>query len=159
MARPVRFIPGVEGAPEIEVVPDVIRGARVFVAGRRIPPIREGRHRVHPIPMADGTTRPLRLVGGFVALRAVFEGLVYQIEPRLRLWETFLAVLPLAILALGLDAPTLGGTIAAALIAGIAVGAALVAIRSQRPSPVRAAAALAASVVGYVIAQVIMASL
>lgn len=159
MARPVTFTPDVAGAPEIEVVPDVLRGPRVSVAGRRIPPSRDGRDRVHRIPMADGSTRPLRLAGGFVALRATFEGVAYPIEPRLRLWETFLVVLPLSILVLGLDAPTIAGTVAAALVCGIAVGAALVAIRSERPSPVRAIAALAATVVGYVVAQLLVASL
>lgn len=159
MARPVRFTPDVEGAPEIEVVPDVLRGARVSVAGQRIPPTREDRHRVHRIPMTDGSTRPLRLLGGFVALRAVFEGVSYPIESRLRLWETFLVVLPLSILVLGLDAPTLSGTVAAALVCGIGVGAALVAIRSEWPSPVRAVAALAATIVGYAVAQVLVASL
>ncbi len=159
MGRPVRFTPAVEGAPEIEVVPDVLRGARVIVGGRRVPAIRMGGRRLHPIPMADGSTRPLHLVGGFLGLRAAFEGREYPVEPRLRLWETFLVVLPLAILVLALEAPTLAGPIVGALITGLAVGIALVAIRSTRTTWLRALAALAASIIGYVLADIVIAAL
>ncbi len=159
MARPVTFTPDVEGAPAIEVVPDPLRGPRVYVAGERIAAVRDRAQRIYPIPMADGTTRSLRLLGGFVSLRARFEGVDHTIEPRLTIWETFLVVLPLAILSLGIDAPSLAGTAIAAVVTALVALVALTAIRAARPALVRAAVALAASVVGYVVAAAIVSSL
>lgn len=159
MGRPVRFTPAVEGAPEIEVVPDVLRGPRVLVHGQRLPAIHGPGGLAFEVPMADGSTRPLRLKGGFLALTAAFEGRVETIQPHLRLWETFLVVLPLAILVLGMEAPSILGTAVAALIAAVAVGIALVAVRAARPAWVRVVVALGATVVGYVLADILVAAL
>ncbi len=158
MGRAVRFTPAVPGAPEIEVVPDIMRGPRVIVGGRRLAVTRGGRRPTYPVPMADGTERPLRLIGGFLGLRAAFEGVDYTIEPRLSLWETFLVVLPLAILALGIEAPSLLGSVVALLVAGAAVGVVLVVVREPWPAWLRGVAALAVTVSGYVMAAVLAAS-
>ncbi len=159
MSRAVRFTPEVRGAPEIEVTPDLLRGPRVRVGGQRIRMTRDAGRPVFLIPMADGTTRPLRIVGGFLGLHVRFEDVDHEIEPPLRLWETFLVLLPLAILYLGLEAPSLAGTVVAALITCVAVTLALVAIRASWPAPVRVVAALAVSAVGYVAAQIVAASI
>jgi hypothetical protein len=158
MGRSIRFRPDVPGAPELEVIPDILRGNRVYAGGTRLSMTRDAGRPAFPIPMADGTVRQLRLFGGFLGLRAVFEGVDYPVEPRLSLWETFLVVLPLAILALGLDAPSLAGTAVAALVAAIAVGVALVVVRADRPAWLRTLAAIAGSVLGYVVAGVIAGS-
>jgi hypothetical protein len=154
VGRAVRFTPDVPGAPEIEVVPDVLRGSRVYVAGRRIA-LRHDRGAAFAIPMADGTERPLRLAGGFLGLRATFDGVVYPVEPRLSLWETFLVVLPLAILGLGLEAPTLAGSAVAAVVAGAGVGLALIVVRTSWPAWLRSVAAIGVTAVGYVAAGVV----
>ncbi|HYM84411.1 MAG TPA: hypothetical protein VEY67_09700 [Candidatus Dormibacteraeota bacterium] len=158
MAAPVRFRPDVPGAPEIEVVPDPIRGPRVRADGRKLTAGHGPGGLSFAVPMADGSTRPLRLKGGFLDLTATFEGADHTIQPRLRLWETFLVVLPLAILALGAEAPSLAGTLLAALVSAVAVGLALVAVRAARPAWLRAIAALGTTVVGYVVAGVLVAS-
>ncbi len=159
MPPPVRFRPDVEGAPEIEVVPDLLRGPRVLVAGERIAAVREGRRPVYPIRMADGTSRPLRLVGGFLGLRARFEGVDHTIERRLTFWETFLVVLPLAILVIGIDARDIAGMAVAALITTVCAAAALVAVRASQPTWIRALVAVGATVVGYVVAGIIVSTL
>jgi prolipoprotein diacylglyceryltransferase len=159
VARPVRFKPDARGAPEIEVEPDLFRGPRVRVAGERIRMARGAGPPTYPIPMRDGTTRPLRLTGGFMGLRAAFEGTDYVVEPPLQLWETFLVVLPLAILVLGIDAPTVAGTVVAAFAAAVSVAVARFVVRLERPPWVRAIMALAATAVGYVVAELVIASL
>jgi hypothetical protein len=159
VARPVRIKPDAMGAPEIEIEPDLLRGPRVRVQGERIRMARGAGSPAYPIPMGDGSTRPLRLTGGFLGLRAAFEGTDYVVEPPLRLWETFLVVLPLAILVLGIDAPTLAGTVAAALVAAAAVGVARFAIRLPRPTWLRAVLALVVTGVGYIAADLVIAAL
>jgi prolipoprotein diacylglyceryltransferase len=159
MARPVRIKPDAKGAPEIEIEPDLFRGPRVIVSGQRIRMARGVGPPTYPIPMRDGSTRPLRLTGGFLGLRAAFEGTEFVVEQPLQLWETFLVVLPLAILVLGIDAPTLAGTAVAAVAAAVAVGFARLAIRLQRPIWLRVALALAATASGYVVADLLIATL
>jgi hypothetical protein len=105
------FTPDLPGSPEIVVEPDLIRGPRVLVGGSRILRRRERGRPFFPIPMADGSERPLTLHGQFMGLRARFEGAEYPVEPRLTLLELFMVLLPLALVTL--EPPI--GAVAAAL--------------------------------------------
>lgn len=136
------FTPDVPGAPEITVEPDLVRGPKVIVAGERVMPRRERGRPSYPIPMTDGSERPLTLHNQFMGLRGRFEGREYEVEARLTLLELFMVVLPLALVTLE---PPLG-----ALAAAIGVMTNLLIIRRPLPLPVRVALAAAVVLVGYV---------
>ncbi len=143
------FRPDVVGSPEIEVEPDIFRGPRVYVDGRPVPARRERGRPFFAIPMADGSERPLRLGGAFLGLRAVFEGREYPIERRLTLWETFLVLLPLAVVTLGVSLGSVGGAALGGLTGGIGVGVDLAVVRRPWPLAVRTLLAFGVTVVGY----------
>ncbi len=128
------FTPEVPGAPEIVVEPDMLRGPRVLVGGERVMPRRERGRPSFPIPMADGSLRPLTLHGAFLGLRARFEDREYQIEPRLTWIELFVVVLPLALITLE---PPVG-----ALLGAVGVMVNLVVVRRAWPLAARLAAAV-----------------
>jgi len=131
------FTPDARGAPEIVVEPDLVRGPRVLVDGVRVLPRRERGRPFFPIPMADGSERPLTLHGGFMGLRARFEEHEYAVEPRLTLLELFMVVLPLALATIE---PPLGAVAAA-------VGVMTNRLIIRRPAPLLVRIALAAAVV------------
>jgi hypothetical protein len=107
----VTFRPDVAGSPEIRVEPDLVRGPRVWADGVPVPRQLERGRPYHPIPMADGSTLPLTLHGSFMGLRARFEGRDFPVEPRLRTWELFLVVLPLALLTVHWPIGALAGAV------------------------------------------------
>lgn len=139
----VAFTPMVPGAPEIVVEPDLLRGPRVLVGGERVLPRRVRGRPTFPIPMADGSERPLTLHGSFLGLRARFEEREYPVERRLTFLELFMVVLPLALLTI---APPVGA------VAG-AVGVMVNLLLMRRPWPLAARVAAAAAVVagGYLL--------
>jgi hypothetical protein len=51
--------------------------------------------------MADGTSHEIALAGQYTGLRALVDGTVIPLERRLRPWEVFLVILPLALVTLG----------------------------------------------------------
>jgi len=133
----VSFTPDVPGAPEIVVVPDLVRGPRVLVGGDRVSPRRARGRPFFPIPMADGSERPLTLHGQFMGLRARFEGREYPIESRLTLLELFMVVLPLALVTLE---PPIGAMAAAS---GVMTNLLII----RRPAPLAVRVVLAGTVV------------
>jgi len=137
----VAFTPAEPGAPEVVVEPDLLRGPRVFVGGERVLPRRQRGRPTFPIPMADGSERPLTLHGAFLGLRARFAEREYQVEPRLSWLELFMVVLPLALLTIAPPAGIIAGSV------GVMVN--LLIIRRPWPLAGRVAAAVAVVVVGY----------
>ena len=135
------FRPVPPGSPEIRVEPDIVRGPRVWADGVPIGVRRERGRPTFPIPMADGSEVPLTLHGSFMGLRARFEGREYEIEPRLRMWELFLVVLPLALLTVAWPVGAFLGAL------GVMIG--LLVIRGPWPAPARAAAIIVPFVVVF----------
>ena len=129
------FRPDVPGSPEITVVPSLVRGPRVSVGGEQIKPVRARGRPTYPIPMADGSERPLSLVGAILGTRAIFDGREYPVERRLSWIELFLVVLPLSLLGFG---GALG-----LVVAGVAVLVNLVVMKQDWSTPIRVLAALA----------------
>jgi hypothetical protein len=134
--------PETPGCPPIEVEPDLLRGPRVRVEGTLVAPRRERGRPTYPIPLADGTERPLTLHSAFIGLRARIDDREYPIEPRLTLLELLLVVLPLAFLTL---LPPIG-----AILGAVGVMVARLAVRAPYPPAVRLGAAAAVSVIGAI---------
>lgn len=139
------------GSPTVEVEPDIFRGPRVYLDGERLAARRERGRPVFAVPLADGSERILTLAGGFLGLRATIGGRTVQIEPRLTLIETFLVVLPIAVVGAGWALGSMAGAAFGGLIGGIGVGIARQMIRFPWPLAVRALGAVAITAVGYVI--------
>jgi hypothetical protein len=135
--------PETPGCPPVEVEPDLLRGPRVRVEGALVVPRRERGRPTFPIPLADGTERPLTLHSAFMGLRARIDDREYPVEPRLTLLELLLVVLPLAFLTV---LPPIGAILGAA---GVMV--ARLAVRSPYPPAVRLGATAGVSVAGVVI--------
>jgi hypothetical protein len=129
------FRPVTPGSPEITIEPDLIRGPRVSVEGAPLAARRERGRPVYPIPMADGTERPMTLHGAFMGLRARFDDREYEIEPRLRTLELFLVLLPLGLITLVWPI--------GALVGAFGVMVALVIMRRPWPFAARALAIVA----------------
>jgi hypothetical protein len=98
------------GSPEIVVDQSQLTGLSVFADGERLPRLRERGAPSWRIPMADGTTRRVRLGGQMRGLQAIVDDDgVIQLERRLTLWELILAVLPFGLLGLtGIPGGVLG---------------------------------------------------
>jgi hypothetical protein len=124
------FRPVSPGSPEITVTPDVVRGPRVSVDGTPVLAKRERGRPFYPIPMADGTERPMTLHGPFMGLRARFDEREYEIEPRLHTLELFLVLLPIGLITLAWPF--------GALLGAVGVMIALVVMRRPWPFAVRA---------------------
>ncbi|HET7026239.1 MAG TPA: hypothetical protein VFI28_00960 [Candidatus Limnocylindrales bacterium] len=138
------------GSPEVTVVPDLVRGPRVLVDGRRVERRRDGLRVYWPVTLADGSERRLFLAGHMTGLRAIVDGVEYPIERHLVAWELVLAVVPIGVLSLLLGSI---GAILGGLVTGLAFGI----FRAPWPAPLRVAvwagALIAAGVVAYVAAR------
>lgn len=122
-------IPGTDG-PDIEVHRSMLGNIKVVVNG--VPLKRTSRRRLaYAIPLGDGTTAELQLVGQWRGLRALINGAEIPLERRIAWWETGLMFLPMVLVVVG---GLIGGLFA---IGGSAINARLV--RLQIPTPVRAA--------------------
>jgi hypothetical protein len=125
-------IPGTLG-PEIVVRGSVFRSVRVTANG--VPVKRSSRrHLIFQIPLADGTTAEMRLVGQWTGMRAVVNGAEIPLERRLTRWEAALTFLPLGLALIG---GLVGG-----LIGGVAFGINAAIARRPTRVPIKVASML-----------------
>jgi hypothetical protein len=94
------FRPEASG-PLITIRTGAFGGSSVYADGREVRPQRRGLRTIFPIPMPDGGEHPLRVHAGFGGLKAEFDGILYQLEQPLRIWEVIVAVLPIGLVAVG----------------------------------------------------------
>ena len=111
-------IPGTLG-PEIRVTRSLLGSVRVLVDGQKAQQ-RRSRGLTYLIPMADGSTKELRLAGQWIGLKAIVNGDEIAIERKLRPWEIALTFLPFALVFAGGLIGGLFGALAWALNARLA---------------------------------------
>lgn len=129
-------IPGTLG-PEITVTRSLLGNVKVLVDGQKAQ--RRGWWRpTYLIPMADGSTKELRVTGQWIGLKAIVDGNEIEIERRLRPWEIALTFLPFVLVVGGLIGGFFGAT-AWAINARLA--------RSDVRAPIRAAGMILVSLV------------
>ena len=98
------------GTTEPEVVVETRRFGlpHVYVGGERILPESIRGRPAWPIPVGRGKTRYLLMRGMLSGLVGAVDGVPFQIEPRLALWELLLCFAPLSFSGLGLIPGVIG---------------------------------------------------
>lgn len=134
-------IPGTDG-PDIEVHRSILGAIKVVVNGVSLK--RTSRRRLaYAIPLDDGTTAEIQLVGQWRGLRALVNGAQIPLERRVAWWETGLMFLPMVLVVVG---GLIGGLFA---IGGSAINARVA--RLGIPTPVRAAAMVGVALLSAVL--------
>jgi hypothetical protein len=99
-------LPGTS-APVVVVDHRFMRIPQVFVAGQEVERQRDRGRPYWPIPTPGGE-KQLFIHGSITGLQGAVDGQLILIEPRLRLWELIVALLPFALVGLGLIGGALG---------------------------------------------------
>ena len=133
-------LPGTS-APTIAVHRSLMGGVSLLIGDQPVP--RSGRMRpVYLVPLPDGTTRELRIRGGFTGLKVIVDGAEIPLERPLRPYELLLVGGPL-VLVLGGALGGLIGALAALVNARM--------MRSEMRAPVKIGAALSAGALAVLI--------
>jgi len=131
-------IPGTEG-PDITVRRSGLGRIAVLAAGQ---PVRRMKSPglAYEVPLADGSTKSIQIEGRWSSLKAIVDGEGIELERPLRPWERLLALAPYLLFLLG-------GWIGAAIGAAASVINVRI-LRTAAATPLRAAGAVAVSLVG-----------
>jgi hypothetical protein len=128
-------IPGTDG-PDIVVRRSFLGSISLLVDGARLKP--SSRRRLEwQVPLRDGTTAGVEIVGQWTGLRARVNGEEIALEARVPRWQVLVSVLPLVLVIGGI----VGGVIGA-----VGAGINTILVRRIRSTPLRVAALVGVTV-------------